>query len=75
MSRDLRKYARQTRARSVLGLVLLAFLVGGGLIYIFYGQGPALMGVSCLLGALVPTGIVWLILVVLDWIAKRADRD
>ena len=75
MTRDLRKHARQTRLRLVLGMIVLAFVVGDGLIYLFYGRGPALMGLVCLLGALVPTGIVWLFILLLDWIVKRANRD
>ena len=50
MSRDLRQYARQTNFRLIVGFILLLFIVGDGLIYLFYGQGAALMGLICLLG-------------------------
>ncbi len=75
MIRDLRRHANQTRFRLVLGLILLAFLVGDGLIYLFYGRAPALMGFVCLLAALLPVAIVWLVLAILAWVVKRADRD
>jgi hypothetical protein len=75
VSHNLRKYASQTRTRLILGLISLAFLVGDGLIYLFMGRGPALMGLACLLVALVPAGIVWLILAILDWTVRRANRD
>jgi len=75
MIRDLRKYARQTGIRLTAGALLLLFLVGDGLIYFIYGAGPALMGLVCLLGGLVPVVLVILILILLDWITKRANPD
>ena len=73
--RDLRRYARQTSTRLLVGFGLILFLVGDGLIYAIYGQGAALMGLVCLLGALIPVGLIALALWGLEWIAKRADRD
>lgn len=75
MTRDLRKYTSQTNIRLIAGAVLLLFIVGDGLIYFFYGGGAALMGLLCLSAALVPVGLTMLVLVLLDWIRKRADRD
>ena len=75
MIRDLRKYARQTGVRLAAGALLLLFLVGDGLIYLIYGAGPALMGLVCLLGGLFPVGLVILILILLEWITKRANPD
>jgi hypothetical protein len=75
MSRDLRKYTRQTNFRLVVGALVLLFIVGDGLIYIIYGSGAALTGILCLLGGMVPVGLTALILLLLDWIRKRADRD
>ena len=75
MNRDLRQYARQTRTRLLAGLFLLLFLLGDGLIYIFYGRNAALMGLLCLLGALVPVAIIILILALLDRFVKHANPD
>jgi heme A synthase len=75
MTRDLRKYARQTHVRLIVGALLLLFVVGLGLIYYFYGGPAALMGLLCLLAALVPIALTALVLWLLDWIRKRADRD
>lgn len=75
MTRNLREYARQTSVRLVAGALLLIFLVGLGLIYWLYGLAPALMGLICLLGALVPIGLVWLSMAILDWIVKRNNED
>ena len=75
VNRDLRRYARQTRTRLLAGLFLLLFLLGDGLIYLFYGRNAALMGLLCLLGALVPVAIIILILAIIDRIVKHANPD
>jgi uncharacterized SAM-binding protein YcdF (DUF218 family) len=75
MSRDLRKYGRQTNVRLVAGALLLIFVVGDGLIYLIYGSGAAMMGLLCLLAGMVPVLLTILVLFLLDWIRKRADRD
>jgi len=75
MSRDLRKYARQTNIRLAVGAVLLLFIIGDGLIYLFYGGGAAMLGILCLLGGMVPVVLVILVLMLFDWIQKRANRD
>jgi hypothetical protein len=75
MSRDLRKYARQTNVQLAFGAVLLLFIVGDGLIYLFYGAGAAVFGILCILGAMVPVVLVVLVLLLFDWIQKRANRD
>ncbi len=75
MTRDLRKYARQTNVRIGVGAGLLLLIVGTGLIYYIYGPGAAVGGLLCLLAALVPIGLIFLSLAILDWIQKRANRD
>ena len=75
MSRDIRKYARQTNLRLVAGALILLFVVGDGLIYLFYGKGAAFLGLLCLLAALVPVVLTLLVLALLNWITKHADRE
>ncbi|HEX7975045.1 MAG TPA: hypothetical protein VF498_11605 [Anaerolineales bacterium] len=75
MTRDLRRYARQTNVRLALGGIGLLFIVGLGLIAWIYGPRSALLGFVCLLAGLSPLALIWLALAVLDWIVKRADRD
>ena len=75
MTRDLRKYTSQTNVRLVAGALFLLFIVGDGLIYFIYGSYAALMGLLCLLAGMVPVGLTVLVLLLLDWIRKRADRD
>jgi hypothetical protein len=70
MGRDLRQYARQTNLRLIAGFLLLLFLVGDGLIYIFYGRNAALMGLLCLVAGLSPLVLILIALWVIDWIAR-----
>ena len=60
-------------SRLVFGFLVLVFLVGDGLIYIFYGKGAALVGLVCLLGALIPVGLVVLFLWITDRLVKNRE--
>jgi len=73
--RDLRRYARQTNFRLAVGGILILFIVGIGLIYLIYGKGAAMLGFTCLVLGLAPMLLIWLALLALEWVAKRADRD
>jgi hypothetical protein len=71
VSRDLREFTRQTHTRMIAGFLVLVFLVGDGMIFLFYGKGAGLMGLFCLLGALVLVGLVALMLWILDRAVKK----
>jgi hypothetical protein len=75
MSRDLRKYARNTNIRLLAGFILLLFIVGEGLIYMIYGAQGAMFGFICLLAGLAPLVLIALILWGMEWIVKRANQD
>lgn len=75
MSRDLRRYTRQTNLRLIIGGLLLLFGVGGGLIYIIYGRDAAIFGLLCLAAGLLPVIIIVVILRLLEWIAKKAGSE
>lgn len=75
MTRDLRKYARQTNVRLGAGAVLILLIVGVGLIYYIYGPGAAVTGLLCLLAGLSPIVLIVLSLAILDWIQQRANRS
>ncbi len=75
MSRDLRRYARQTNARLLAGFILLLLLVGDGLIYLIYGREAALMGLICALAGLAPLGLIGLLLWGIDWFVKKAREE
>ncbi len=73
MKRDLRAYARQTNVQLGIGAFILLFVVGIALIYLIYGPGAAAFGFLCLLAALVPIALIFLALLIMDWIVKRAN--
>ena len=75
MTRDLRKYAKQTNIRLFIGALAVLFIVGDGLIYLIYGGGAALMGILCLLAGMIPVVLTILVLLLFEWIQKRADHD
>lgn len=47
-----RRFARSTEARLVVAFFVLLYGVGGGLIWLFYGQAAALLGLACITGGL-----------------------
>ncbi|MBA4379237.1 MAG: hypothetical protein C0393_00840 [Anaerolinea sp.] len=75
MTRDLRRYTRQTNFRLIVGALLLLFIVGDGLIYLIYGRGAAVMGLLCMLAGLIPVALTLLIMLLLDWVAKRVREE
>ena len=72
--RDLRRYAKQTNTRLLVGFILILFLIGDGLIFFFYGREAAVSGLICILAGLSPLVLIWLVLLVIEWVAKRADE-
>ncbi|MEI8130822.1 MAG: hypothetical protein WCG34_00210 [Leptolinea sp.] len=73
--RDLRKYASQTTTRLIVGGILILFLVGDGLIFLMYGAGAAGMGFLCLGAGMVPILSIVLVIWIMDWIVKRANKN
>jgi hypothetical protein len=72
LSRDLRKYSRQTNYRLLFGAFILLFVIGVGLIWLIYGQGAGGMALVCLLATLVPIILILGIFLAIDWILSRA---
>ena len=70
--KDLREYAKQTNLRLALGAFVLLFVVGVGLIWLFYGEGAAGLGFTCLLAALFPVILIVFVFLAMEWIIKRA---
>ena len=73
MTRDLRRYARQTNFRLFAGFLLLLFLLGEGLIWSFYGREAAILGFICILAGLAPLALIWLLLLLAEKIVRRAN--
>jgi hypothetical protein len=75
MSRDLRRYASQTQVQLLAGFVLLLLVIGDGLIYVFYGKEAAIFGVICSLIGLAPLVLIWLVMLVIGIVARKAGKD
>lgn len=71
MSRNLRDYAKNTKTRLVIGFLAIVFLVGDGLIFLFYGKEAGVFGLVCLLGALLPVMLVILFLAIADRVVQK----
>ena len=74
MKRDLRQYSRQTSFRLVLGVLGIIFIIGNGLIAVFFGQQAAILSLLCMASALIPVGLVALALWVMDLISRQNTR-
>jgi hypothetical protein len=72
---DLRRHARQTQRRLIAGGLGLVFVVGTVLIAVTYGTPAAGCGLAFLLVAMIPIGLISLILFGLQWILDRAKKD
>jgi len=73
MKKNLRDNSKQTKSRLVLWFFLILFTIGLGLIWVIYGPESALLGLICLLGTLIPVGLIFLFLFGLDKIVKNQD--
>ena len=71
----LRQHRALTDRNLLIGFFALLFLVGGGLILLFYGSGAALLGVGCMAVGLVLTGIVLFIMFGLEKVSEWLDRN
>jgi len=60
-----RRFARSQEGQLVVAFFILLYVVGGGLIWFFYGLYAALLGIACMTGGLfffvLLYAIVWLI--------------
>ena len=74
MSRDLRRYSRQTNFRLLVGFFVLLFLIGDGLIYFIYGQGAAAFGLFCILIGIAPLFLIWGIMFLMEQVVKKAGE-
>ncbi len=73
--RDLRSYARSTTVRLIVGGLALVFLIGDGLVYLVYGSQAAGTAVLCTGLGLAPVALIWVFLLLLEWLARRGGRD
>ncbi len=66
-----RRYQSQLNRELAIAGLVIAVVVGGGLIYLIWGSG-ALIGAALIFGLLLALAlVVTLVLRLLDWVAKR----
>jgi hypothetical protein len=75
MTRDMRRYAKQTNLRLIIGGIAILVIVGDGLILLFYGRDAAVMGLLCLLAGLLPLLVIWAVLFFFEWVVKKSNTD
>jgi hypothetical protein len=75
MSRDLRRYSRQTNFRLIIGFFLILYFLGDGLIWYFYGRAPAIFGLLCLVAGTIPILLIAIILWTMERFVKRIDDE
>jgi hypothetical protein len=71
VSRDLRQYAKQTQTRLIFGFLLLVFLIGDGLIFLFFGRNAGLFGLICIAAGLTPVVLIVLFLWIADLVVRK----
>lgn len=74
MKRDLRQYASQTSLRLILGVLAITLILGNLLIAIFFGFQAAILSLICMSAALIPVGLICLVLWGIDWLANRNNH-
>jgi len=72
---DIRKHSRQTKGRLIAGGLGLFFVVGTVLIAVTYGTPAAGCGLGFFLVAMIPVGLISLVLAGLQWLSDRSKKD
>jgi hypothetical protein len=71
---NFRAHHARTERNLLLGFFALLFIVGGGLIWYFYGAGAAALGVGCIAGGAVLVGLLALLMAGLQWLSDRWEE-
>ncbi|MBI4771733.1 MAG: hypothetical protein HY784_15290 [Chloroflexi bacterium] len=71
----MRAHAAQTQTRLIIGGLALLFVVGGGLIWLIYGPGVAVLGLTCMAVGLLPAALIWGALALLERISRDRDEE
>jgi polyferredoxin len=71
---DPQQHWRETQTRLLVGGMLILLLVGGSLVWVFYGRAAALTAIACLLATGGVLGLLWLILTLLERWVKEDER-
>jgi hypothetical protein len=72
---DLRDHSRQTNRRLIAGGLGLFFVIGTVLIAVTYGTPAAVCGLAFFVLAMIPVGLISLVLAGLQWISDRSKKN
>lgn len=67
------RFARTTEGQLVIGFFVLLYVLGGGLIWWFYGLGGAILGWICMTGGLFFFLLLYGIVSLFGWWANKVD--
>ena len=67
------RFVRSTEGQLVVGFFVLLYVLGGGLIWFFYGMGGALLGWVCMTGGLLFFLLLYAIVSLFGWWANRDE--
>jgi hypothetical protein len=73
--RDLRKYSRTTQRRLIVGVLVIVFVIGVGLIYLSYGEQAGWAALICIGLGLVPVALIAGFLWFLGWLTRSMGRE
>ena len=65
---------QQTQGRLIVAGLAILLIVGGGLVWLLYGDAAAVSAVTCLLVAVGLVGLLWLMLAVLEKWVRAGER-
>lgn len=65
------RYVRTTEGQLVVGFFVLLYVVGGGLIWLFYGQRGAFVGWLCMTGGLLVFLLLYGLMALVGWWANK----
>jgi len=68
---DPARFVRSTEGQLVIGFFVILYVVGGGLIWYFYGLGGAIAGWLCITGGLIFFFLLYGLVSLAGWWANR----
>lgn len=71
---DLRRFRTRSERNYLLGFFALLFIVGGALIFLFYGGGGLAAGVLCMVGGAMLVGVLVFVMFGLEWLSQWLEN-
>ncbi len=68
---DSRGFQRELERELIIGGLIIGLIVGVGLIYLIWGRTAALTSLLCFVLFIGVIAIVWVFLLLVDWLGRR----